>query len=251
MKIIVIGGTGLIGSKLVSRLRDAAHEAIAASPNTGVNSVTGEGLAKALTGAQILVDVSNSPSFEDEAVMAFFRASTGHLLEAARNAGVRHYVALSVVGTERMQGSGYFRAKLAQEQLIADSGLPYSIVRATQFFEFIGAIADSSMQGDVAHLSPATLQPMAGDDVAAALADIALSAPANALIEIGGPERLPLADFVMTWLSDKGDRRAKRVDPAAPYFGMAINDGSLTPSAGARLQPTHYADWLARAKMEA
>jgi uncharacterized protein YbjT (DUF2867 family) len=251
MKIIVIGGTGLIGSKLVTRLRAAGHDAIAASPNSGVNSVTGEGVAAALASAQVVVDVSNSPSFEDQAVMAFFQTATGNLLSAAKAAGVGHYVALSVVGTDRMQGSGYFRAKLAQEAMIEASGLPYTILRATQFFEFIRAIADSSMQDDVAHLTPGALQPMAGDDVAAALADVVQSAPANAMIEVGGPERLPLADFVKLWLADSGDMRATMIDPAAPYFGMAIDDASLVPSAGARIQPIRYADWLARVTTEA
>ncbi len=245
MKIVVIGGTGLIGSQLVARLNSLGHEVIAASPRSGVNAVTGEGLAAILAGAAVIVDVANSPSFEDTAVLAFFEASSKNLLAAEAVAGVRHHVALSVVGTERMQGSGYFRAKLAQERLIKASPLPYTIVRATQFFEFMGGIAHTSMREDVVWLSPAAMQPMASADVAEALADAVLAAPVNGMIELAGPERAPLAKFVATWLGETDDPRAVAVDPAAPYFGVEIDDASLTPGPAARIMPTHFDDWLA------
>jgi uncharacterized protein YbjT (DUF2867 family) len=245
MKIVVIGGTGLIGSQLVARVSGLGHEVIAASPKSGVNAVTGEGLAAVLMGADVVVDVANSPSFEDDAVLAFFEASSRNLLAAEAFAGVRHHVALSVVGTERMQGSGYFRAKLTQEQLIEASAIPYTIVRATQFFEFMGGIAHTSMRGDVVWLSPAAMQPMASADVAEALADAALAAPVSGMIEIAGPERAPLAEFVGTWLGETDDPRAVTVDPAAPYFGVEINDASLTPGPAARIMPTRFDDWLA------
>jgi uncharacterized protein YbjT (DUF2867 family) len=245
MKIVVIGGTGLIGSQLVTKLRDGGHEAIAASPNTGVNAVTGEGLAEALVGADVVVDVANSPSFEDDAVLAFFETSSRNLLAAESVAGVRHHVALSVVGTERMQGSGYFRAKLAQERLIEASPIPYTIVRATQFFEFMGGIAHTSTRDDVVWLSPAAMQSMASADVAEALADTVLAAPFNGMIEIAGPERAPLAEFVGTWLGETNDPRPVAVDPAAPYFGVEIDDASLTPGPAARIMPTRFDDWLA------
>jgi len=244
MKIVVIGGSGLIGSQLVTRLRAAGHEVVAASPATGIDAVTGEGLAEALADAEVLVDVANSPSFEDAAVLAFFEASGRNLVAAAHAAGIRHHVVLSVVGTDRMQQSGYFRAKLAQERLIESSGLPYTIVRATQFFEFMGAIAAGGEHDGVVWLSPAAMQPMASADVAAALADVALGDPANATIEIAGPERAPLAEFVGTWLGERGDPRPVAVDPSAAYFGMEIDDRSLTPGAGARIMPTRFDDWL-------
>ncbi len=246
MKIVVIGGTGLIGSQLVARLDSLGHEAIAASPQSGVDAITGEGLAAALAGADVVVDVANSPSFEDAAVLAFFEASSRNLLAAEVDAGIRHHIALSVVGTERMQGSGYFRAKLAQERLIDASPVPYTIVRATQFFEFMGGIAHTSMRADVVLLSPAMMQPMASADVVEALSDAVLAAPANGMIEIAGPERAPLAEFVGTWLGETDDPRPVAVDPAAPYFGVEIDDASLTPGPAARIMPTRFDDWLAR-----
>jgi uncharacterized protein YbjT (DUF2867 family) len=246
MKIVVIGGSGLIGSQLVARLDSLGHEVIAASPKSGVNAVTGEGLAAVLTGTDVVVDVANSPSFEDAAVLAFFEAFSTNLLAAETVAGVCHHVALSVVGTERMQGSGDFRAKLAQEQLIEASAIPYTIVRATQFFDFMGGIAHSSMREDVVCLSPAAMQPMASADVAEALADAVLAAPVNGMIEIAGPERAPLAEFVGTWLGATDDPRTVAVDPVAPYFGVEIDDASLTPCPSARIMPTRFDDWLAR-----
>jgi uncharacterized protein YbjT (DUF2867 family) len=246
MKIVVIGGTGLIGRQLVAKLHDAGHVALAASPNMGVNAVTGEGLAHALAGADVVVDVANAPSFEEDAVLAFFEASSRNLLAAGSLARVRHHVALSVVGTERMQGAGYFRAKLAQERLIEASPVPFTIVRATQFFEFMGSIADASVRDGVIRLTPAAMQPIASADVAAALAQACLAEPANGRIEIAGPDRAPLAAFVGTWLGANDDRRPIAVDPAAPYFGMEIDDASLTPEAAARIMPTRFNDWLTR-----
>jgi uncharacterized protein YbjT (DUF2867 family) len=246
MKIVVIGGTGLIGSKLVKLLRGHGHEVLAASPNTGVNAVTGEGLAPALAGAQVVVDVANSPSFEDQAVLAFFQASGRNLLAAEAEAGVRHHVALSVVGTERLQGSGYFRAKLAQEALIKAAKVPYTIVRATQFFEFMGAIAQSSAQEGAIRLSPAPMQPMASDDVAAAMADAALGAPVNGTVEVAGPERVSMAAIVQRYLAATGDPRQVVADPHAPYFGVELDERSLMPADGARLGTVRFETWLAQ-----
>ncbi|WP_380878790.1 NmrA family transcriptional regulator [Sphingomonas sp. DBB INV C78] len=251
MRIVVIGGTGLIGRQLVANLRLQGHEAVAASPKSGVNAVTGEGLADALRGADVVVDVANSPSFEDAAVLAFFDASTRNLIAAEKAAGVRHHVALSVVGTERLQGSGYFRAKLVQEDLIAGAGIPYSIVRATQFFEFMGAIAATSAKDDVVWLSPALMQPIASADVAAALADVVTATPLNGMVEIAGPEKRPLAEFVGTWMADNGDTRPVAVDPAAPYYGIELDDRSLTPDADVRVLPTRFDAWLARSLVKA
>ncbi|MEJ8825894.1 SDR family oxidoreductase [Variovorax humicola] len=245
MKIVVIGGTGLIGSKLIALLRQRGHEAVAASRNTGVNTLTGEGLAAALTRAQVVVDVANSPSFEDTAVMSFFQTSGRNLLAAEVAAGVQHHVALSVVGTERLQGSGYFRAKLVQEQLIEGSGLPYTIVRATQFMEFLPAIAQSGTEGDAVRLPSAHLQPVAAQDVAAAMADAALGAPLNGMVEVGGPERAGMAAMVERWLRANGDARTVMPDASAPYFGVRVNDGSLTTGADARVGATTLAAWLA------
>jgi len=245
MKIVVVGGTGQIGRQLVPRLNSLGHEVIAASPKRSVNADTLEGLAAILAGADVVVDVANSPSFEDTAVLAFFEASTQNLLAAGAVAWVRHHVALSVVGTESMQGSGYFRAKLAQERLIRAPPLPYTIVRATQFFEFMAGIAHTSMREDVVWLSLAAIQPMASTEMAEALADAALAAPVNGMIEIAGPERAPQAEFVATWLSETDDPRAVAVDPAAPYFVVEIDDASLTPGPAARIMPTHSDDWLA------
>jgi uncharacterized protein YbjT (DUF2867 family) len=245
MKIVVVGGTGLIGSQVLERLLREGHQAVAATPASGVNTVTGEGLADVLRDAEIVVDVANSPSFEDEAALEFFERSGSNLLAAEQAAGVRHHIALSVVGTERLQSSGYFRAKLAQESLIARSPVPYTIVRATQFFEFIGGIADFSTRDDVVHLTTAAMQPMASADVAEALADTVLEAPLNGMIEIGGPERAPLAEFVATWLGHVDDTRKIVVEDDAPYFGMSIDDGSLTPGPDARIMPVRFNQWLA------
>jgi len=244
MKIVIIGGTGRIGSKTAAILALAGHEVIAAAPSMGVDAVTGAGLADALAGADVVVDAANSPSFADDAVMAFFRSATTNLIAAARTARVRHYVALSVVGTDRLQGSGYFRAKLVQEQLIAGSGLPFTILRATQFFEFMGAIAGPPA-GDTIALPAARMQPMVSDDVATALAGTALADPADAISEVAGPEAAPVADFVGRWLAAQHDPRRAVADPQAPYFGMTIADATLLPGAGARIMATRFDAWLA------
>lgn len=245
MKIVVIGGTGLIGSKLVNILRGKGHDVIAASPGTGVNAVTGEGLAAALDGADVVVDVANSPSFKDQAVLDFFTASSANLTVAEMAAGVKHHVALSVVGTERLQTSGYFRGKLAQENLIKASPIPYTILRATQFFEFMGAIAYGGTEGDAVHLSSALFQPIVSDDVAAALADVALAAPANGTIEVAGPEARPMNALVEAWMRVNDDQRAVTGTQDALYFGTVLDDSSLTPGADARIMPTRFDDWLA------
>ena len=244
MKIVVIGGSGLIGTKLVNRLRQHGHEVIAASPHSGVNTITGEGLAEALVDARVVVDVANSPSFEDEAVLAFFDTSGRNLLAAEAAAGVGHHVALSVVGTDRLLGSGYFRAKMAQESLVKASEIPYTIVRSTQFFEFMSGIAKSSTVGQTVHLSPALVQPIASDDVAAALADVAVGAPLNGTVEVAGPERLRLDELVRRFLSANQDERQVITDVHARYFGAELNDQSLTPGNGARVATTRFEDWL-------
>lgn len=244
LKIVVIGGSGLIGKKLVQNLRQLGHEVLAASPSTGVNAVTGDGLTEALAGAQVVVDVANSPSFEDTAVLNFFEASGRHLLPAEAAAGVKHHVALSVVGTERLLTSGYFRAKLAQENLIKASPVPYTIVRATQFFEFVGGIAQSATEGSIVRLPAALMQPIVSDDVAAALAEIALEAPVNGMIELAGPEPIRQDELVRRFLAATADPRQVTTDPAALYFGTALNDQSLTPGANPRLGPTRFEDWL-------
>jgi uncharacterized protein YbjT (DUF2867 family) len=246
MKIVVIGGTGLIGTKLVNRLRQNGHEVVAASPNSGVNTITGEGLAKALAGAQVVVDVANSPSFEDRAVLEFFETSGRNLLAAEAVAGVGHHVALSVVGTDRLPDSGYLRAKMAQEKLIKASRIPYTILRSTQFFEFVNAIAQAGTVGQTIHLSPALLQPVVSDDVAATLADIALGAPLNGTVEIAGPERISLDELVRRFLSAKQDTRQVVADVHARYFGTELDDQSLTPGANPRIAPTRFDDWLSR-----
>jgi uncharacterized protein YbjT (DUF2867 family) len=246
MKIVVIGGTGLIGTKLVSRLRSKGHEVVPASPNSGVNTVTGEGLAGALAGAQVVVDVANSPSFEDRAVLEFFRASGSNLLAAEADAGVGHHVALSVVGTDRLPDSGYLRAKLAQEELIKASGRPYTIVRATQFYEFVGAIAQSGAVGDTVHLPPALVQPMAADDVAAALAEVALATPVNGTVEIAGPDKIPLDEAARRLLRVSRDPRRVVADVRATYFGAVLDDTSLTPGDSPRLGSIRFDEWLAR-----
>ena len=244
MKIVVIGGSGLIGTKVVNKLRQKNHEDVAASPATGINTITGEGLAEALAGADVVVDVANSPSWEDKAVLAFFETSGRNLLAAEAAAGVKHHVALSVVGTERLLEFGYFHGKLAQEKLIKTSSIPYTIVRATQFFEFMGGIAQSGTVERTVRLSPALMQPMAADDVAEAVADAALAAPVNGMIETAGPERAPLDEFVRQFLSATKDPREVIADVHARYFGIALNDQSLNPGANPRLGPTRFADWL-------
>lgn len=246
MKIVVIGGTGLIGSNLVNRLRQEGHEAVAASPNTGVNTITGEGVAAALAGAQVVVDVANSPSFDDKAVLEFFETSGRNLLAAEAKAGVRHHVALSVVGADRLPESGYLRAKVAQEKLIKGSKIPFTILRSTQFFEFIGRIADEATQGREIRLSPALLMPIAAEDVAAALADVALGKPLNATIEVAGPHAFPLDQFAQRLLYARGDLREVVPDIHARYFGTELNDQSLTPGEHPRFGPTTFDAWLSR-----
>jgi len=246
MKIVVIGGSGLIGKKVVKDLRQRGRDVLAASPSSGVNTVTGEGLAQALAGAQVVVDVSNAPNWEDNAVLAFFETSGRNLLAAEAAAGVRHHVALSVVGTDRLLGSGYFRAKLAQEKLIKASPIPYTIVRATQFFEFVGSIAQLATEGQTVRVPPVLMQPIAADDVAAALADVALAAPLNGTVEVAGPEPILQDDLVRRFLKATGDARAVIADPKALYYGLAVNDQSLTPGDHPRLGPTRFADWLSR-----
>jgi uncharacterized protein YbjT (DUF2867 family) len=245
-KIVVIGGSGLIGTKLVSKLRALGHEVNAASPSSGVNTVTGEGLAEALAGADIVVDVANSPSFEDNAVLEFFQKSARNLLAAEAAAGVGHHVALSVVGTDRVPESGYLRAKMAQEKLIKESKVPYTILRSTQFFEFVNGIAASAAEGTTIRLSPAFLQPIVSDDVVAALLDVTLAAPLNGMVEVAGPEKISLDDLVRRFLKAKRDPREVIADVHARYFGSELNDQSLTPGKDARIGQTRFADWLVR-----
>jgi uncharacterized protein YbjT (DUF2867 family) len=244
MKIVVIGGTGLIGSKLVRKLGEHGHEAIPASPASGVDTLTGEGLDEALAGAQVVVDVSNSPSFADEAVMDFFRTSTGNLLDAEEKAGVDHHVALSVVGTERLAGSGYFGAKIAQEKLIRDSGRPYSIVHATQFFEFVRSIAQAATDGDTVRLSDALIQPIAGEDVAGAVGRAAVGAPLNGITEVAGPEQFGLDELIRKGLAFQGDPREVVTDSGARYFGVLLEKDTLLPGADAQLSTTRFEEWL-------
>lgn len=244
MKIVVIGGTGLIGSKLVTKLRQAGHEVLAASPNSGVNTITGEGLTEALTGAQVVVDVANSPSFEAAEVLKFFETSSRNLLAAEARLGVKHHVALSVVGTDRLQDSGYFRAKLAQENLIKASPIPYTILHSTQFFEFINRIAQSSADGKSFRVSDAMIQPILSDDVVAALADITLGAPLNGTVEVAGPDRFRLNEIVERTLQATGDSREVITDKSAGYFGAVLKDETLTAGADARIGATRYYDWL-------
>jgi uncharacterized protein YbjT (DUF2867 family) len=246
MKIVVIGGTGLIGSKLVTWLGEHGHEAVAASPNTGVNTLTGEGLADALVGAAVVVDVSNSPSFEDAAVLEFFETSTGNLLAAETAAGVGHHVALSVVGTERLQGSGYFRAKAAQEKLIESSSVPYSLVHATQFFEFVPSIADEASDGGIVRLAPVLFQPIAGDDVAQAVGRVSVGSPTNGTVEVAGPEELRMDEFIRDALATRNDPREVVTDPHARYFGIELGERTLLPGADATLFETRYGDWPGR-----
>ena len=245
MKIVVIGGTGLIGKKTVANLRQKGHEVLAASPSSGVNSVTGEGLAQALAGAQVVVDVANAPSWEDKAVMEFFEKSGRNLLAAEAAAKVGHHVALSVVGTDRLLASGYFRAKMAQENLIKASSIPYTIVHATQFFEFVDGIAKGATEGQTVRVPPVLMQPIAADDVAAVMADVALAKPLNGMVEIAGPDLIRQDELVRQFLSKKRDARTVVTDPKALYYGLPVNDQSLTPGDNPRIGPTHFADWLA------
>jgi uncharacterized protein YbjT (DUF2867 family) len=244
MKIVVIGGHGRIGSKVVEGLGEQGHDAVAADLGTGVNTITGEGLADALAGADVVVDVSNSPSFEDEAVMAFFRTSTGNVLAAEQAAGVGHHVALSVVGADRLPDSGYLRAKVAQEQLIEGSGIPYSIVRATQFFEFVDAIADEATDGDTVRLPTALIQPMAAEEVARAVTRTAVGTPVDGIVEIGGPEPFRFDKLISYGLSARNDPRHVIADPDARYFGTKLADASLLPGDGAQLGEIRFEDWL-------
>ncbi|MFF8778760.1 SDR family oxidoreductase [Streptomyces sp. NPDC015140] len=246
MKVVVIGGTGLIGSKLVAKLQEQGHEAVPAAPNTGVNTLTGEGLPEVLQGADVVVDVSNSPSFEKDAVMDFFRTSTTNLLKAEAEAGVTHHVALSVVGTERLPESDYFRAKVAQEELIKDSGIPYSIVHATQFFEFMSGIAASSTDGDTVRLAPVKIQPILADEVAAAMGRAAVGQPVNGVAEVAGPEAFRLDELLRDTLAAQNDPRTVVTDPHAPYFGAELQETTLLPGPDAHIAETRYADWLAR-----
>lgn len=252
MKIVVIGGTGLIGSKVVNILRQRGHEVVAASLSSGVNTLTGEGLAKALTGAQVVVDVANSPSFEDKPALDFFETSGRNLLAAEKAVGVKHHVALSVVGTDRLTGSGagslsgYFRAKMAQENLIKASGIPFTIVHATQFFEFVKSITQSATGGSEIRLSSVLMQPIVSDDVAAAVGEVALGEPVNGMIEIAGPDQIRQDELVRQYLSATGDARKVVTDANAGYFGIAVNDQSLVPGDNPSLGPTHYEDWLKR-----
>ncbi|HKR71114.1 MAG TPA: SDR family oxidoreductase [Streptosporangiaceae bacterium] len=243
MKIAVIGGSGLIGSKLVTKLRERGHQAVSASLDTGVNTVTGEGLSSALEGARAVTDVSNSPSFDDAPAMQFFETSTRNILAAESAAGVGHHVALSVVGTDRLSESGYFRAKMVQEKLIEDSPIPYSIVHATQFFEFVDGIADLATSGNEVRLAPVLFQPIAAEDVAGALADVTVAPPVNGIIEIAGPEQFRLDELVETTLRERHDPRDVIADPHAPYSGAELQERTLVPAAGARLGETRFGEW--------
>jgi uncharacterized protein YbjT (DUF2867 family) len=244
MKFVVIGGTGLIGTKVVRRLRDKGHDVTAASPDSGVNTITGEGLTEALAGARVVIDLANSPSFEDGAVLRFFETSGKNLLAAEASAGVQHHVALSIVGTDRLPDSGYLRAKMAQERLIKASSIPYTIVRSTQFFEFVSGIAQSATVGQTIRLSPALLQPIMSDDVVDAVTEVGVGAPVNGTIEIAGPERLPLDEMVRRFLNAKHDPRKVIADTHARYFGTELDDRSLTPGEGARIGAIRFDDWL-------
>ena len=251
MKIVVIGGTGLIGSKTVAILRQAGHEVLAASPNTGVNTMTGAGVKEAVAGAQVVIDLANSPSFEDKAVLEFFETAGRNLLGAEAVAGVRHHVALSIVGTDRTPDNGYFRAKVVQENLIKASGIPYTIIRSTQFMEFLRAIADSSAKGNIVRLSPGLFQPIASDDVAAMVADVALAAPRNGIVEIAGPERAPFNEIVARYLQAVGDPRQVVSDPEARYWGGRVEERSLVPLGEARLGRIGLDEWLRRSQARA
>jgi uncharacterized protein YbjT (DUF2867 family) len=251
MKIVVIGGTGLIGTKLVNILRKRDHEALAASPASGVNTITGEGLTEALAGAQIVVDLANAPSWEDKAVLEFFETSGRNLLAAETKAGVRHHIALSIVGTDRTPDNGYFRAKVAQEKLIESSGIPYTIIRSTQFMEFLGGIAASSTNGSMVRISPGLFQPIAADDVAASVADVALAAPRNGIVEIAGPERAPFNEIIARYLKAVGDPREVVGDPEARYYGGRVEERSLVPLGEARLGRIGLDEWVRRSPAKA
>ena len=251
MKIVIIGGTGLIGSKTAAILRQAGHEVIAAAPNTGVNTITGEGLKEALADAQVVIDLANSPSFEDKAVLEFFQTSGRNLLAAEAVAGVRHHVALSIVGTDRTPDNGYFRAKVAQEKLIEASGIPYTIIRSTQFMEFLRSIAAEGASGNVVKISPGLFQPIAADDVAAFVADVALAAPRGGIVEIAGPERAPFNEIVARYLRAVGDPREVVSDPEARYFGGRVEERSLVPLGEARLGRSGLDEWLRRSQAAA
>jgi uncharacterized protein YbjT (DUF2867 family) len=251
VKIVVIGGTGLIGSKTVSILRQGGHEAVAASPKSGVNSITGAGLKDAMAGAQVVIDLSNSPSYEDKAVLEFFETSGRNLAAAEAAAGVAHHVALSIVGTDRTPENGYFRAKVAQEKLIAGSGVPYTIIRATQFLEFIGGIAAAGTEGDTIRVSPGLFQPIAADDVAPIVANVALAAPRNGIVEIAGPERAPFDEIIARYLKAVGDPRQVVRDPEARYFGGRVEEFSLVPLGEARLGRIGLDEWLRRSQAKA
>ena len=246
MKVVIIGGSGLIGSKLVARLREQGHEAVPASPDTGVNTLTGEGLAQVLTGAAVVIDVSNSPSFEDAAVLKFFETSTSNLLAAEAAAGVGHHVALSVVGSDRAPDSGYLRAKIAQEKLIRTSSIPYSIVRATQFFEFLKRIADEATDGNTVRIAPVLFQPIAAEDVAKAVARVAVSAPVNGIVEIAGPQQFRFDEFIRLGLAARQDPRVVVADPHAQYFGTELGERTLVPGADARLGEIRFEEWLGK-----
>jgi len=243
MKILIIGGTGLIGSKTVPILRQAGHEVVAASPKSGVNTITGEGVKEAVSGAQVVIDLANSPSFEDKAVLEFFQTSGRNLLAAEAAAGVRHHVALSIVGTDRTPENGYFRAKVAQEKLVESSGVPYTIIRSTQFMEFVGGIADAATTGNIVRVSPGAFQPIVSDDVAAFVADVALAPPKNGIVEIAGPEKAPFNDFVARYLQAVGDPRQVVSDKEARYFGGLVDDRSLVPLGEARLGRVGFDQW--------
>jgi len=246
MKIVVIGGTGLIGSKTIPILRQGGHEAVAASPNTGVNTITGEGLAKALAGAQVVVDLANAPVWEDKAVLEFFQTSGRNLLAAEATAGVQHHVAVSIVGTDRSPDNGYFRAKVAQEKVIESSRIPYTIIRSTQFMEFLGGIAAEGTKGNVVRISPGLFQPIAADDVAATVADVAIGAPRNGIVEIAGPERAPFNEIIARYLKAIGDPREVVSDPEARYFGGRVEERSLVPLGEARLGRIGIDEWVRR-----
>jgi len=251
MKIVVIGGTGLIGSKTVAILRHGGHDVVAASPNTGVNTITGEGLKEALAGSQVVIDLANSPSFEDKAVLQFFETAGRNLHAAEAAAGVGHHVALSIVGTDRTPENGYFRAKVAQEKLVVASGIPYTIVRSTQFMEFLGGIADEATKGKIVRVSPGAFQPIASDDVAAFVADVALAPPRNGIVEIAGPERAPFSEIVARYLKAVGDRREVVSDRAARYFGGLVDDRALVPLGEARLGRVDFDEWRRRSQAKA
>jgi len=246
VKIVVVGGTGRLGSQVVTELQGRGHETAPAAPSTGFDTISGAGVVEGLTGAHVVVDVSNSPSFEDAAVLQFFQTSTGTLLAAERTAAIKHHVVLSIVGADRLPDSGYMRAKVAQEQLVADGGVPYTIIRATQFFEFLGGIADSNTTDGTVRLPSAHLQPIAASDLADAVADVVEGSPANAVVEVAGPEAIGLDELVRRVLSASGDPRPVVTDDSVKYFGAQIDDASLTPGPGARIAPTRLDDWLSR-----